>query len=383
MALRVPLFDLDYDEQESTAVAAVLESRWLTMGERTASFETNFARFVETEHAVAVSSCTAGLHLGMQALGIGPGDEVICPSFTFIATANAIRYCGGRPVFADISSQADWLVSAATIEPLITERTKAIAVVHFAGFPVDMDPIIELARKHGLKVLEDAAHAPGARYKGRRVGGLGDITVFSFFSNKNLSTGEGGMLTTNDSDIADQVRRNRSHGMTTQTLDRHKGHAFAYDVIGMGFNYRMTEIEAALGQAQLDKLDRNNALRTERAADYRARLAQMPDIRLPFLDHPGESSYHIMQVLLPEGTVRKDVQAAMVANGIQTSVHYPPVHTFSTFQGFADFSHLKNTDYVGAHVLTLPLFPTMSEQQVDWVVDALADALSGQDGNAG
>lgn len=375
MALRVPLFDLDYDDQETTAVNAVLESRWLTMGERTKNFENAFAGFTGAGHAVAVSSCTAGLHLGMQALGIGPGDEVICPSLTFIATANAIRYCGGTPVFADIASETDWLVSADTIAPLITERTKAIAVVHFAGFPVDMDPILELARDHGLKVLEDAAHAPGARYKDRRIGNVGDVTVFSFFSNKNLSTGEGGMLTTNDEQVAEQVRRCRSHGMTTQTLDRHKGHAFAYDVIGIGFNYRMTEIEAALGHAQLDKLERNNQRRAERVARYRERLAGHAGLRLPFLDHPGESSYHIMQVLLPETVERKAVQAAMIADGIQTSVHYPPVHSFATFEGFADYSHLVNTEYVGRHVLTLPLFPTMTDAQVDMVVETLDRAL--------
>ena len=221
MSWTVPLFDPpDLGEAELDAVADVIRSKWLTMGDRTAQFEQQFADFIGCRHAVAVNNCTAALHLAVYGLGIGPGDEVICPSLTFVATVNAIRYCGATPVFADVDSIDNWNISRRSLESLITVRTKAIIVMHYAGYPCAMPEIMALARECQIAVIEDAAHAPGAMLDNKRMGAWGDIGCFSFFSNKNMTTGEGGMGHGGHGDIADRFKRLRSHGMTTLTLDR-------------------------------------------------------------------------------------------------------------------------------------------------------------------
>ena len=235
MQWNIPLFDPDLGQSEADALADVIRSKWLTMGELTTRFESEFSAFLGCRHGIAVSNGTAALHIAMMALGIGPGDEVVCPSLTFVATANAVRYCGAKPVFADVASYDDWNISRATIEAVLTPRTKAIIVVHYGGYPCDMGAIMALARSRGLAVVEDVAHAPGARLDGTAMGVWGDIGCFSFFSNKNMTTGEGGMMTTNRSDLAERSRLFRSHGMTSLTLDRHKGHAFGYDVVEVGY----------------------------------------------------------------------------------------------------------------------------------------------------
>ena len=247
MNWRVPLADLDYGEEEEQAVLEVLHSRWLTMGAITKEFETEFAEYVGARHAVAVSNATEALHLACAALGIGRGDEVIAPSLTFVATTNAILYTGADVRFADISGPGDLNISPPQIEEQITERTRAVMVMHYGGYPCDMRAILEIAARHQLAVIEDAAHATGARLEGRALGTWGDVGCFSFFSNKNLSTGEGGMLVTNREDMAEKVRSLRSHGMTTLTWDRHQGHAYSYDVVDLGYNYRIDEMRSALG----------------------------------------------------------------------------------------------------------------------------------------
>src|SRR5262249_37992626 len=201
--------------------------------------------------AVAAKSCTAALHLALVCAGVGPGDEVVCPALTFVATANAVRYCGATPVFADVDSLEHWNVSRRRLEAMLTPRTRALLVVHYGGYPCEMGPIMALAAERGLAVVEDAAHVPGASLDGRALGTWGLLGCFSFFSNKNMTTGEGGMITTDRDDLAERARRLRSHGMTTLTLDRHKGHAFSYDVTELGFNYRIGELNAALGLVQL------------------------------------------------------------------------------------------------------------------------------------
>jgi dTDP-4-amino-4,6-dideoxygalactose transaminase len=370
----VSLSDIDFGLDEENAVLAVLRSKWLTAGERTATFEQRFAAHVGAKHGIALHSCTAALHLGLLAVGVGQGDEVIVPALTFVATANAVLYCGAVPVFADIEGERSLLMSPEDVERKITPRTRAVVPMHYAGYACDMDRLGALARARGLRVVEDAAHAPGSRWRGRPVGSLSEASCFSFFSNKNLVTGEGGMLTTDDDAIATLVRRGRSHGMTAVSYDRHKGHAFGYDVVQTGYNYRPTEMQSALGLVQLDKLDANNARRRSLVAAYRRRLAAIAGVLVPFEGRDGESSCHICPILLPPGTSRAEIQRAMRARGIQTSIHYPPIHRFTSFSGrfSADVPAL---DRVAERLLTLPLHPLMGDREVALVCDALEAAL--------
>ncbi len=381
MSWKIPLFDADFGPEEVQAVSRVVESGWLTMGEQVREFERQFADYIGVKHAVAVSSCTAALHLANMALGLGPGDEVICPSLTFVATANAIKYVGAKPVFADVKSLDEWLISLETIEPVRSPKTKAICVVHYAGYPCEMDAICDYAEREGLYVIEDCAHAPGARYKGKSVGSWGNIGCFSFFSNKNLSTGEGGMLTTNDDDLAARLRLFRSHGMTSVTLVRHKGHAFGYDVVNVGYNYRPTEITAALGLVQLKKMLGKNSRRQELVQEYRKALKDiLPDVLVPFSKRLGaESAAHIMPVLLPSRVDRHAVMTKMRDAGIQTSIHYRPIHSFSAYKACnkATNSKLDSTETVGRRCLTLPLYPAMSCADVHYCVEILSLTLSG------
>lgn len=371
MDWRVPLADVNIGAEEEAAVSEVIRSGWLTMGAVTQAFEAEFAAFTGAKHALAVTNATAGLHLACLALGVGAGDEVIVPSLTFVASANAISYTGAKAIFADIES-TDWLnISPQAIEASITPRSKAIMVVHYAGYACDMPAILEIAHEHGLAVIEDAAHAVGASLQGKPLGTWGDIGCYSFFGNKNLTTGEGGMLVTDRDDLAEKLRILRSHGMTTLTWDRFKGHASTYDVVDLGYNYRIDEMRAAMGRVQLQKLPAGNARRGELTALYRALLAeQAPQINVPFREMRGQSSYHIMPVLLPVGCDKLAVMEAMKVQGIQTSWHYPPVHQFKIYQEQVH-NPLPLTEAVAARQLTLPLYPTMTEEQVRMVVEGL------------
>ena len=371
---RVSLSDVDFGPDEERAVVAVLRSKWLTMGDRTAAFERRFADHVGAKHGIAVQNCTSALHLALLAVGVGPGHEVIVPTLTFVATANAVLYCGAVPVFADIESEHSLLISPDDVARKITPRTRVIVPMHYAGYPCDMDGLGGLARARDVYVVEDAAHAPGSRWGGRPVGSLSAVSCFSFFANKNLVTGEGGMITTDDDAIAAHVRRGRSHGMTAVSYDRHKGHASGYDVVQPGYNYRPTEMQSALGLVQLDKLERNNARRRSLVAAYRRRLAGTDGVVVPFEGRDADSSCHIFPILLPPASVRAEVQATMKACGIQTSVHYPPIHRFSSFSGRFR-ADVPNVERVAERLLTLPLHPLMDEHDVALVCDALEQAL--------
>ncbi|MEN6555401.1 MAG: DegT/DnrJ/EryC1/StrS family aminotransferase [Anaerolineaceae bacterium] len=378
MEWRVPLADVNLGPEELEAVSTVIRSGWLTMGAVTQAFEEEYAQSTGSTYALAITNATAALHLACLALGIGPGDEVILPSLTFVASANAIGYTGAAPVFADIES-LDWLcLSPRAVDAAITEKTKAIMVVHYAGYACDMPAILEIARRHQLGVIEDAAHAVGASLNGKALGAWGDAGCFSFFGNKNLTTAEGGMLVTDDPELAEKVRVLRSHGMTTLTWDRFKGHASTYDVVAQGYNYRMDELRSALGREQLKRIPSGNARRAELVRLYRELLArEAPSIRIPFQEERGQSSYHILPALLPAGADKHAFMERMKAQGIQTSWHYPPVHRFSIYKdAYASRPNpLPVSDEVAEREVTLPLYPTMSEEQVGWVVQAAKTAL--------
>ena len=371
---KISLADIDLGPEEEAAVIEVLRSKWLTMGARTAEFERQFAAATGATHAVAVNNCTAALHLALAAVGVTAGDEVIVPSLTFVATANAVLYCGATPVFGDVIGASRLSLDPADVARKITPRTRAIVPVHYAGYACDMEALQALADRHELALVDDAAHAPGARFQGRPIGSLGDATCFSFFSNKNLSTGEGGMITTSDDDIAAKLRLNRSHGMTTLTYERHRGHAFSYDVVSAGYNYRLTEIQSAMGLVQLGKLERNNAIRRRLVGEYRQQLAGVNEVVIPFDGMDAESSCHILPVVLPEGIRREDIQKSMKEAGIQTSVHYPPVHTFTNFASRFR-AEVPQVERLAQRLLTLPLHPLMSSDDVETVCAALQSAL--------
>ena len=375
MEWRVPLSDLDYGPEECNAARQVLESGWLTMGGVTERFERAFADYLGVDHAIAVSNATAALHLANLALGIGPGDEVIVPSLTFVATASAVAYTGATPVFADITSEEDLCISPESIAAEITPRTKAIIVMHYGGYLCDMSAILALAREHGLAVIEDAAHAPGAELNGKKAGTWGDIGCFSFFSNKNLVTGEGGMIVTDREDLADSMRLLRSHGMTSLTWDRHKGHAHSYDVVALGYNYRIDEVRSALGLVQLKKLDANNARRSSIIESYRSEIGKLEGLSLPYTSHRGASAAHLFPILLAPDLDRSGFIEMMRAQGIQTSIHYPPVHQFTYYRQRGDDAYLPITEDVASREVTLPLYPTMDGESLELVVGAVNRAL--------
>ena len=376
MEWKIPLSDIDFGPEERAAVDRVLQSKWLTMGSVTDDFERAFAAYVGAKYAIAVTNATAALHLSCVVAGLGPEDEAIVPSLTFVATANAVRYTGARPVFADIVGEQDLNISYQSIEKAITERTRAILVVHYGGYACDMPSITKLARERGLIVIEDAAHAVGSELGGRKLGTWGDIGCFSFFSNKNMTTGEGGMLVTDDELYSQRLRLLRSHGMTSLTWDRHKGHAWSYDVVDLGYNYRIDEIRAALGKVQLEKLPTNNERRRHLTQVYRDALQELaPQVIVPFINHAGISAAHLMPVLLPSGANRLNFMESMKSQGIQTSIHYPPIHSFTAFKGGDEKNLLPITDDIAGREVTLPLFPTMSDEDVLTIVKAIAQAL--------
>ena len=375
---RVPLADPVVDDELVEAAREAVASGWWSMGPRVNAFEEAFAELTGAGHAIAVANGTAALHLALLAVECGPGDEVVLPSLNFVAAANAILHTGATPVFCDIQGDADLNLDPADIEAAVTPATKAILALHYGGFACDMDAVSGLASKHGLRVVEDAAHAPGGTYHGAACGTLGEIGCFSFFSNKNLPVGEGGMIVTNDDELAAQLRLLRSHGMTTLTWDRHRGHAHSYDVVAQGFNYRLDELRAAMGIVQLSRLPDENSGRRKISAAYRERLHGQHGLTMPFDDEEAQrsSSHHLAVVLLPEGAPRDEVRTALQEARIQTSVHYPPIHQFSLYAELGARRPLPRTEGVAARLVTLPLYGHMGEEEVDAVVDTLVGALS-------
>jgi dTDP-4-amino-4,6-dideoxygalactose transaminase len=373
---RVPLSDVLVDEEILSSVTDVVSSGWWSMGPTVERFEEAFAAHCECRHAIAVSSGTAALHLALLASGCGPGDEVVVPSLNFVAAANAIAHCGARPVFCDIVGPRDLNLDPADLEAAIGSSTKAIVVLHYGGFPCDIGAVIGLARRHGLIVIEDAAHAIGATWGEGMCGTFGDVGCFSFFSNKNLPVGEGGMIVTDDDDVAARVRLLRSHGMTTLTWARHLGHAHSYDVVSTGFNYRLDEVRASIGLVQLRRLPEMNRARARVAARYLEELDGVNGLTFPFA-HDGRyasSAHHLAVVVLPDDGLQAPMRAFLTERGIQTSIHYPPIHRFSQYATEAT-RPLPVTDQLSGRILTLPLYAHMQAEHVAIVIEGLLDAL--------
>jgi dTDP-4-amino-4,6-dideoxygalactose transaminase len=363
---------LGADEKE--ALAAVIDSGWVTMGDQVREFEQTFARLHGAEDSVAVNSCTAALHLILHALGIGPGDEVLVPSLTFVATANSVVYVGGRPVFVDIESPEVPLMSLDDAEAKCTARTKAVILVHFAGYLADRHSWQSFARRNGLLLIEDAAHAPGLP----EVGTFGEAAAFSFYGNKNMTTAEGGAIIARDPSLTETIRRARSHGMTSGTRQRLDSRTPDYDVTALGFNYRMDELRAAIGLVQLKRLTERNNIRRHLSLHYRRLIAKRcPSVMIPF-GNQWTSAHHLMPIVLPAATSRQAVIDELRSRAVQTTVHYPPVHRLTFYNESSPDCHLARTEDFARRELTLPLHPGMAPATVEFVVDALEAALSAE-----
>jgi perosamine synthetase len=372
----LPFFRPSIDQEEIDAVVDTLRSGWLTMGPKTRAFETAFAAAVEAPHAVAVSSATAGLHLGLDALGVGPGDDVLVPTLTFASTAATVIHTGARPVLVDC--EADTLnFSVDDAARKWTPRTKAIVPVHYAGHPCDMDPILALAGANGAAVMEDAAHALPARYRDRSISTLGDLTVFSFYATKNLTTGEGGMVTMHDPHLAERVGSRRLHGMTRDAWKRYsKEGTWRYDVAYPGFKYNMTDMNAAMGLVQLKRLPAMQAARRRIVAQYCEALADVSALELPTCRPDIEHAWHLFIVRVrPEQlrVGRNEVIQELTAGGIGTSVHFIPLHEHSYYRDVLGVraEELPCATAEWQRIISLPLFPGMTAGDVDRVADTL------------
>jgi len=375
MAYRIPLFDLNYGSSEENAVIGTLRSKWISMGPNVKKLEERFSAHLDVRHAVGVTNGTAALHLAMRVLKAGPSDEVILPSLTFVATANAVRYVGATPVFADITSEKDFSINPTDIERKITNRTKAIVVMHYAGFSCDMEKVMRLARESDLYVVEDAAHAPDSEFMGKKLGSIGHIGCFSFFSNKNISCAEGGLFVTNEPQYGEKARLLRSHGMTSVSYDRAKGYANRYDVDDLGYNYRMDDIRGALLLAQFERLKRDISRRQELRETYISALKGIKGLIIPYENHSHQSSNYIFPVVLKESDTKKRdrVRKRLAEAGIETSVHYPPVHLFSIYDSFR--CPLPNTEYVAENEITLPFFPALTMDDIEYIARNLWKAV--------
>lgn len=375
MGYQIPLFNLNFDESENHAVVDVLNSKWISSGPKTMELEKRFAEMLGVKYALALSNCTAALHLAVLAAGIGPGDEVIVPSLTFIATVNCIKYVGGTPVFCDVTSKEDLCIDPDQVEKLITPKTKAVIVMHYGGFACDLDRITEICNKHNIFLIEDACHGPMSEYKGKKIGTFGLAGCFSFFSNKNISTAEGGIIVTNNEEIYEKVKLLRSHGMTAVSYERSTGHATSYDVIGLGYNYRFNDILASIGIVQLDKLMPDIGKRQRVRQRYLELLGDDDRLIIPFKDYKEFSSLYIFPMVLSGGDAeyRDAIRKYLADNGVQTSMHYPPAHRFSIYK--EHHANLPVTEFIADHEFTLPMYGGLTDNEIDYICKTIKDGL--------
>lgn len=376
MEYSIPLFKLNFGDEEIEAVTQTIRSKWISTGPKCEELEQSFIEQFKVKYAISLSNCTDALHLAMLVNDIGIGDEVICPSLTFAASVNCIKYVGATPVFCDIVSPYHININPEEIEKNITPKTKAIIVVHMAGFPAKMNEIMTIAQKYHLKVIEDACHGPLSEYKGQKLGTIGNVGCFSFFSNKNISTGEGGMLITNDESMAKRARLLRSHGMTTMSYQRASGHATTYDIVDLGYNYRLDDIRASIGIAQMKKLQKDLEKRMIVRKRYIEQLSKVNGILIPFANNTEFVSNYIMPIVLAESTVEKrdNIRNKIHAKGIQTSVHYPAIHNFAIYKGYN--AVLPQTDYVTDNEITLPMYASLKNEEIDFIVKTLDNAIN-------
>lgn len=379
--LQIPFHRADLGEEEVQAVADVIRSGWLTMGAKTFEFEKQFAHYVGASHAIAVSSCTAALHLALEAVGVKRGDEVLVPTTTFTATAEVVTYFGARPVFVDVDPNMMNL-DPVDAERRITPRTKAIIPVHLAGTPCDMREIVDLSRRHGIRVIEDAAHALPSSYHTQKVGSISDLTAFSFYATKTLTTGEGGMITTEDAECAKRLQVMRLHGIARDAWKRYSAEgSWFYEVLEAGYKYNLTDLQAALGLAQLAKCDAMFAGRQRVAERYTEAFEGIAALQVPSVPDDRTTSWHLYILRLNPDRLRIDRNQfirELADRGVSTSVHFIPLHLQPVYQ--RDFGY-KAGDYPVAErefqrSLSLPIYSSMREEEIEYVISCVLEVAS-------
>ncbi|HON76848.1 MAG TPA: DegT/DnrJ/EryC1/StrS family aminotransferase [Spirochaetota bacterium] len=378
--MEIPFHRPSITEDEIEAVAGILRSGWLTMGKETIRFEEAFRKFTGAQHALAVNSCTAALHLSLVAAGIEKGDEVILPVLNFISSAEVIAYCGGVPVFVDVNRD-DHNIDTHLIEEKITENTRAIMPMHFGGQPADMDSILCIAEKHALHVIEDAAHALPSIYGNTIVGSIGDATCFSFYATKTLTTGEGGMITTDNDEWADRIKSLRLHGITHDAWKRYSREgSWIYDVRFLGYKYNTTDFNAALGLVQLARQPQLQKKREDVAAMYTEAFSEVEEL-IPFkIKKDRSSSWHLYPLKLRTELLtitRDEFIDEMKSRGISTSVHFIPIHHFSFYKnagyGSGDF---PETDWIFERTVSLPIYPDLVEDEIAYIIENVIDIIT-------
>lgn len=385
--MNIPFFKCQMSDREFNLVSEVLQSGWLTTAGKAAEFEGKFKEICNVSHALAVNSCTAALHLGLEALGIGPGDKVVVPSLTFTATAEVVRYLGADPIFVDIDRDTA-LINKEHLKKAVEHHgeIKACIVVHFAGQPAELDGpngLWTYCQEQGIRLIQDAAHALPAHDSYGSIGSIGDITCFSFYANKTITTGEGGMLVTNETEIADRVKVMRLHGINRDVWNRFTSTAapWEYDVVAPGYKYNMPDINAAIGLAQLERSEHFRDERQRCAEHYIAQLSELPYLRtLKLRVEPDQHSWHLLPVIIDAQSPinRNEVIEKLNQHNIGTSVHYKPLHLMSYYRDTYNLaqSDFPNTEMYWRGCLSLPIYPSLSNHEIDYVVEVLKRAMS-------
>jgi perosamine synthetase len=368
--IKFPAYEPWISKEDEKIINKTLKQSMLTLGPQLEKFESDFCRYSKAKYAIAVSNCTAALHLSLMALGLKENDEVIIPDLTFVADANAVLACNAKPVVADINKE-NFFLSISSVKKNITKKTKAIIPVHIYGQVCNIDEILDLAKDNNLKVVEDCAHAVGTFHKSKHVGTLGSTGCFSFYPTKNITTAEGGMVTTNSKEIAEKVRQLRSHGMTKSLKSRYSSeYPWVFDIVEPGYNYRLDEIRSALGVTQLKRIKKINQLRKKASLYYHKNLQNIPGIILPDMVDDQSHSYHLytIRVTKPYKLSRNKLYKKLKDNGIRTTVYWMPIHEYAAYSKFAKKSSIVNTTKTYDEILALPLFPNISKKHQDAVI---------------
>jgi dTDP-4-amino-4,6-dideoxygalactose transaminase len=371
--IKFPAYEPWISKEDKKIISKTLEQSMLTLGPQLEKFEADFCKYSKANYAVAVSNCTAALHLSLMALGIGKDDEVIIPDLTFVADANAVLACNAKPVVTDINKE-NFFLSISNVKKNITKRTKVIIPVHIYGQVCNIEEILDLAKDNNLKVVEDCAHAVGTFYKSKHVGTLGNTGCFSFYPTKNITTAEGGMVITNSKETAEKVRQLRSHGMTKSLKSRYSSeYPWVFDIIEPGYNYRLDEIRAALGVTQLKRIKKINELRKKASLYYHKNLQNIPGIILPDMVNDRSHSYHLYTIRVTKSfkLSRNQLYKKLKNNGIRTTVYWMPIHEYAAYRKFAKKSNVVNTAKIYDEILALPLFPNITKKHQDAVIKVI------------